>query len=103
MTTAWVLFVFGTLISLGNFYTSCLRYPIFRMRGGDRADYRWVSGIPLLGSAALFIAALLFGYAGLTAACWLALLIAVFDTAGLHWFAVVMLYAMMRSPIKRGD
>jgi hypothetical protein len=44
----------GTLITCVNFYCSFLRYPIYRWQGGTRANFRWVSGIPLFGSLFLW-------------------------------------------------
>lgn len=56
---AHTVFVFGCYLSLINFYFSFVRYPIFRLRGGNTDDYRSISAVPLLGSL-LIVAALPF-------------------------------------------
>ena len=90
-------FVFGlTLLSLGtfitciNFYLSFIRYPLHRLRGRPREDYRFVSGFPGVGSGFLWFAAFLL--ASHPPLMWTSIAISLFDTGGLHWFAGVMLY-----------
>jgi hypothetical protein len=80
----------GTLVTCVNVYTSFIRYPLHRWRGGTRGDFRWVSGLPVVGSAFLWLAAL--WLARQPALMWTALVISLFDTGGLHWFAGTMIY-----------
>ncbi len=88
-TIAWILFALGAWLSSLNFYLSFIRYPIHRFCGHPRESYKFVSGIPLIGS--LFVA--------LSFACsyhptWFNVLrigLILIDTGGLHWFAFTML------------
>lgn len=83
-----VLFSLGAFISSLNFYLSWLRYPVHRLRGGTRDEYKWVSGFPLVGSILLWF----------SIPCllehqpwpWIALVSSLFDTGGIHWFAGTM-------------
>jgi len=84
-----VLFGLGTFITLLNVYLSFLRYPIHHVRGGTREDYRWVSGVPLVGSLLLWLSIPLLPWVGLR---WFAVAISLFDTGGIHWFAATMLW-----------
>src|SRR4051812_3506797 len=70
----------GALIVWINFYTSFVRYPLHRLRGGTRADFHWVSGFPLVGSLLLALAILFFGKSSVS---WVAVGIGVLDTGGL--------------------
>ena len=84
------LFVLGTLVTCVNVYTSFIRYPLHRWRGGTRDEFRWVSGVPLVGSLFLWLAALFL--VGRPVLAWAALVMSLIDTGGLHWFAGTMLY-----------
>jgi hypothetical protein len=91
----------GGLVASVNFYTSFLRYPLHRWRGGTRANFRWVSGFPLVGIACLLLAA----------AClrdhpelmWMALVLALLDTSGPHWLAANLIYTLVRRPQQGGE
>lgn len=72
-----------------NAYLSWVRFPLYCWRHGSREGYRFVSGIPILGSVS--------GTLG-TAAGWgdwraavLALVAAVIDPGGLPWFLIAMI------------
>jgi len=82
---ALALFVVGTLITLLNVYLSFIRVPMLRRVSPNQIP-RWVSGIPFVGSGALWVSAMLFpsGDWGVPAA----LAVSLFDTGGVHWFAV---------------
>ena len=84
------LFVVGTLVTCVNFYTSLIRYPLHRWRGGARDHFRWVSGFPLVGSLFLWLAALFLVRRPVLT--WAALGISLFDTGGFHWLAGMMFY-----------
>jgi hypothetical protein len=94
VTIGLTLFGVGALVACLNFYTSFLRYPLHRWRGGTRADFRWVSGFPLVGIVCLLLAAgclrdhpILMGTA---------LVLALLDTSGPHWLAASMICTLVR-------
>jgi uncharacterized membrane protein YcfT len=82
---ALVLFVAGGLITLLNVYLSFIRVPMLRRVSPNHIP-RWVSGIPFVGSGALWISAMVFpsGDWGVPAA----LAVSLFDTGGVHWFVL---------------
>jgi hypothetical protein len=84
------LLVLGGLLCCLNFYLSFLRYPVHRMMGRKKEDYRGASGIPVFGSLLVAISLLSFWQSPwlLTTAIGLILI----DTGGLHWFAGTMLW-----------
>ena len=84
----YLLFGIGGFLCLLNFYLSFLRYPLFQLNGKAR-EFRWLSGIPLLGSALVVLSLLI-----LQEPTWLIALgigLAAVDTGGLHWFIVTMI------------
>ncbi len=93
MIVGWILFAFGASVCLFNVYTSWIRYPLHRLRGRSAETFRWVSGIPVVGSITLVVAwAIWIRHSDSTlldVAVWA---LAIADTGGLHWFAGVMLY-----------
>jgi hypothetical protein len=91
----------GTLLVWVNVYTSFVRYPLHRLRGGTREDFRWVSGVPLVGIFVLMLAVICFGrqYLALT---WTAIVIAALDTSGPHWLAGFLLFNLLFQRRKRG-
>ncbi len=86
----------GGALSAHNFYLSLLRYPLYRLCGGKRESYRFVSGIPLFGSLLLWIAAPFLRSEPVW--MWSALVVSFFDTLGLHVLAIVMLIAAWHKP-----
>lgn len=89
----WIMasiFVLGGLISSLNFYLSFLRYPLHRMRGGKSEGYRWVSGIPLLGSFFVAVSLLRFWQSPWLFA--MAVVLILIDTGGFHWFLCVLFW-----------
>jgi len=82
-----IIFGFGAFLTLLNVYTSFFRFPIHRLFGGTRANFRWVSGVPLVGSAFLWLSIPLLP-SGLQR--WAAAAISLFDTGGIHWFIFAM-------------
>lgn len=95
------LLALGTLIVAVNVYTSFLRYPLHRLRGGTRDDFRFVSGVPLVGSLLLCLAAACLG--PWPALAWTALALCLLDTSGPHFLAAFLLYTLLfRRQPKRG-
>ncbi len=86
----YTLFTVGCFFCLLNIYISFLRFPLHRLRGGTRDDFKWSSGAPIIGSLIVllsigFVASvpLLHGFG---------IFCMIFDTGGLHWFAGTMAY-----------
>jgi hypothetical protein len=90
---SWILLVLGGGLCALNFHLSFLRYPLHRIRHPTE-EYRFVSGIPLFGSA-MVLAALIIGALPKWAVVAAWVLIAV-DTGGIHWFIVVLAWAALR-------
>ncbi len=87
---AYMLFGLGGFFCLLNFYLSFLRYPIYRLAGGDKQEYKWVSGAPALGS--LFVG---FSLISPYTTNWMLIsgvALILIDTGGLHWFLAIMFY-----------
>jgi len=84
------LLILGGFICCLNFYLSFLRYPIHKIGGGNKSNYRWVSGLPLIGS--LFVAVSLLKYWHTTWVFVSAIILIAMDTGGIHWFLVTILY-----------
>jgi hypothetical protein len=61
-----------------------------RITGGDKSNYKWVSGIPVIGS--LFVAISLITYWQTTSIFVTAIILIVMDTGGIHWFLGSILY-----------
>ena len=86
------IYVLGCLFCLVNIYTSWLRYPIHKYVFKKPDDeFKFVSGIPLLGS--VFIVLALFLYSGNAILFWLGVVLALLDTGGIHWFIGTIIYA----------
>ena len=84
----YVIFVLGAVISVGNMYTSFLRYPVHLLLAKSRDSYKYVSGLPLIGGLVLVGAWLL------PQSLWLNLataLLMLLDTGGISWFVVTVL------------
>jgi hypothetical protein len=88
---AYCLFSVGAFVSVLNFHLSFIRPLICRLR---RQEYRFISGFPLVGSLLLIVS--FFCFPADHAVRWTALVIAVFDTGGIHWFCGTLLYHSLR-------
>ena len=88
----------AALIACTNLYLSLLRYPLHRLRGGSQEGYRFVSGIPMVGTIALVFAGLIGSQNGWM--FWPASIIFLADTGGLFWLLVVLVLMRFR-PIER--
>ena len=80
--------VLGGAVAVLNFYLSFARYYVYRWFGWE---YRWVSGLPLLGSLLLVPAGLSFGLTGAYRLLIAAVVLILLDTGGVFWLGVVLL------------
>jgi hypothetical protein len=80
----------GTIVTFVNVYTSFIRFPLHRWRGGTRNDFRWVSGFPLVGAGFMWLAAL--ALIRQPVLMWTTVVVSLFDTGGPHWLAGTMIY-----------
>lgn len=94
-TPGIILLALGTFVTLMNVYLSFIRYPI----DATRETYRWVSGLPLVGSLSLWLSIPLLSSVGLR---WFAAVLSVFDTGGVHWFVGTMWWTGQLGPLVRG-
>ena len=81
----YLLLTLGWLISIFNFYLHVLRHPIHCLIHGKDAEYKWISGAPLLGLLSVL------GLALLPRSVWLsiiALILLCIDIGGIHWFVI---------------
>jgi len=54
------ILILGGLTCCLNFYLSVPRYLLHKFRGGKEEDYKWVSGIPVVGSLLVALSLLAF-------------------------------------------
>ncbi len=97
---AYVSLIVGGFSCALNFYLSFLRYPLHKLRRGSDVEYRWASGIPVVGSVLV-----LMSLASLHLETWLlytALTLMLVDTGGIHWFLGAMLYEGISKKKGRG-
>lgn len=87
---ATTLLISGGFICCLNFYLSFLRYPLHRWAGKKKDEYRWSSGVPLLGS--LFVLLSLLARWQTPWISIVSILLILIDTGGIHWFAATMIY-----------
>lgn len=93
---SYVILAVGILATCLNIYLSFFRYAIYKLKGGDKENYKWVSGVPLIGSLFIWICTpLLMPYPILL---WSALTLTIFDTGGIHWFIVSILWQIIFKP-----
>jgi hypothetical protein len=88
---AYFLFAVGAFVSILNFHLSFIRPLVCRLR---HRECRFISGFPLVGS--LLLVASFFCFPSEHALRWAALIIALFDTGGIHWFCGTMVYDALR-------
>jgi hypothetical protein len=105
----------GAFICALNFYLTFLRRPLYRLRGRE-AEYRNVSGFPLIGSFLLLFgmfssyANVHFGgpkgHLDIHMPFWArigGLVLAALDTGGLHWFIASQIWYYRKKGGDRGD
>ena len=90
MILVWSAFLLGAFVCLLNFYLSFLRYHVHRLRRLTPQSYRWVSGLPMIGS--LLVGLSLFGLHSRPVLVALAIASILIDTAGPVWFVGVQIY-----------
>ena len=96
-----VLFAIGTFLTVSNLYLSFLRPLIHLLKGGTRETYKWVSGIPLFGSLLLWISIPMLSTVPLR---WIAAILSLFDTGGIHWFVATMWWTgQLRTFVRGGE
>jgi hypothetical protein len=88
---AYIMFALGAFISILNFHLSFVRPAIHRLRG---REYRFVSGFPFVGSLLLVASYFMFPADHILRP--VALVVAVCDTGGIHWFCIMMVYGLFR-------
>ena len=87
---AWLALLGGGLVCALNFYLSFCRHVLHRLRGGSRGSYRWMSGLPLVGS--LLVALSIVRFYDAPWILTVALVLIAIDTGGIHWFAGSLIY-----------
>ncbi len=88
---AYCLFGAGAFVSILNFYLSFIQPAIYRLR---HREYRVVSGLPLIGSLLLVVSFFCFSSGHPLRS--VALIVALLDTGGIHWFCGTILYHWVR-------
>lgn len=95
---SWLLFALAGYFCLLNFYLSFLRYPSYLWRGGSKESYRFISGIPILGSLIVY---LLYRNAHLPDTLQIvAIILIAVDTGGIHWGIANMIFHGCRSLLR---
>jgi hypothetical protein len=96
---AWVLFVLFGLICVINFYTSFLRYPIYIWRGMPKESFKFISGIPIFGSLIVYF---LLRHLDMPPAMqYVAIILIVIDTGGIHWAIGNITYHSFKALLNR--
>lgn len=78
--------VLGGGIAIINAYLSFVRPAVYRLRHGETESYRFISGVPIIGSVILMFSPL-----PLCASLWpsfVAMVLLALDTAGPMWFVI---------------
>ncbi|MDT7778120.1 MAG: hypothetical protein QOC99_632 [Acidobacteriota bacterium] len=83
---------FGALITLVNFYSSYVSYPLHRLISKDK-PFTYSSPVPIVGSLLLWLGAIWLRSAGSVGWRWL-LVLSLLDTGGIHWFLLLMVLAV---------
>ena len=104
MTTAEVIgaavCAFGLAVVSLNFYLGYLRYPLYLASGHPKESYKFISGLPLLGSLAVWIGApFLRSYPWVI---WPSLAVSLLDTLGPHVLLVVLAIMVIKSIRDKG-
>jgi len=93
----FAIFALGGFLCAVNLYLSFVRYVLLRVARRP-AEYRFESGIPMLGS--LLVVACLASFQ-LPNWTWIpGIVLAVLDTGGIHWFVGTMAFRAVRSAMQ---
>lgn len=90
---AYALLILASMIACLNFYLAFLRYPVYRWRGGAKADYRWTSGLCGVGTILCIFAVILLPCSPwpLSSAVWAWIVVLqVVDVGSVPWFIVTV-------------
>ncbi len=82
----YLLFGFGLFVTGLNVHTSWVRPYVYKALHGNLEGYKFISGIPMLGSLAAFVALWHCGNSWTTIAVVISIL--VLDTGGIPWFII---------------
>jgi amino acid transporter len=96
----WLLLSLGGFISLLNFHLSFTRYLYHRLRRRRKEEYRFISGFPFIGQLLCLLSLLFFdtpSYPQL-----IAIIAALLDTGGFHWFIGALLWDRLRGTDETG-
>ncbi|EIQ02016.1 hypothetical protein OpiT1DRAFT_00594 [Opitutaceae bacterium TAV1] len=91
MQSTVIIFALGSLIASLNIYLSFIRYPLHRLSGKKKEEFRFISGIPLFGQLLIIIS--LFGLWDSSLFLTLGIVLLLFDTGGIQFF----LFALLKS------
>jgi len=86
----FLLLGLGGIICCLNFYLMFIRFSLHRFRGGTKDNFQWISCKPIIGSA--LVAVSLFEFWDQSWLGYLAVVLILIDTGGLHWFLGLMIY-----------
>lgn len=89
----WLVLIIGVSISLLNFHLSFTRYLYHRLRRRQE-EYRHISGFPFIGSLLCLLSLPFFHTLSLPQL--IAIIAAVLDTGGVHWFIGALLWDRIR-------
>ena len=89
----WALLIVGASLSLLNFHLSFTR-PLYHRLRRRRGEYRFISGFPFIGSLLCLLSLPFFPTP--SAPQLIAIIAALLDTGGIHWFIGALLWDQLR-------
>ena len=84
----WLLLILGASISLLNFHLSFTR-PLYHRLRRRQEEYHFISGFPLIGQLLCLLSLPFFPTPSVPQL--IAIIAALLDTAGIHWFILGLL------------
>ena len=96
---AGILLAAGGLICCINFYLVFMRYPLFRLAGGNPENYRYKPGIPAIGSLLVILSLISFWESPWLAT--LSVILILMDIDGVHWYLLTYCYLNFRRRQRR--
>ena len=95
----WALFALAGYFCALNFYITFFRFRVHRWRGLPSESFKFISGIPILGSLVLY---LLVRYTPLPPALYyVGIVLICLDTGGIHWGVANLLYHTGRTVLRK--